>query len=157
MEQLSPSLRTRIYVIAGLEVAGIVLDIVMNASLLDLQPAPPRVPLLAACLALNLVLLLLAARLLEQASEEKTVRTYGRFVQVTLVLQLVVCALLLAALLGRFPHQGFLASLSEGLLNLGTSPSRYFVEFFGFLCAALLPLFLLRDHGDPPVLPADDQ
>lgn len=121
MEQLSPSLRTRIYVIAGLEVAGIVLDIVMNASLLDLQPAPPRVPLLAACLALNLVLLLLAA------------------------------------LLGRFPHQGFLASLSEGLLNLGTSPSRYFVEFFGFLCAALLPLFLLRDHGDPPVLPADDQ
>ncbi len=106
MEQLSPSLRTRIYVIAGLEVAGIVLDIVMNASLLDLQPAPPRLPLLAACLALNLVLLLLTARLLEQASEEKTVRTYGRFVQVALVLQLVVYALLLAALLGRFPTRG---------------------------------------------------
>ncbi len=87
MEQLSPSLRTRIYVIAGLGAAGIVLDIVMNASLLDLR----------------------------------------------------------------------LASLAEGLLNLGTSPSRYFVEFFGFLCAALLPLFLFRDQGAPPVLPADDQ
>ena len=44
MEQLSPSLRTRIYVIAGLEVAGIVLDIVMNASLLDLQPPRPGCP-----------------------------------------------------------------------------------------------------------------
>lgn len=77
MEQLSPSLRTRIYVIAGLGAAGIVLDIVMNASLLDLQPAPPRLPLLAACLALNLALLLLAARLLEQASEEKTVGPTG--------------------------------------------------------------------------------
>lgn len=157
MEQLAPSLRTRIYVIAALGVAGVVIDITLNASPTTIQPPPPRLPLLVVCLALNLVLLLLVSRLLEQSSEQASLRSYVRFVQVVLLFQLAMYALLLAAALGFLPAGGVLASLASQLTNLGANPSRYFAEFVGFLVAALLPLFILRDGLEPPVIPGEEE
>ena len=154
MEHLSPSLRTRIYVITVLGVAGVVMDLVMNA--INISPPPPRLPLVAACFVLNLVLLLVVSRLLEQCREEKLLREIGRFTQVLLALQLVVYALLLAAVLGFLPASGPLPLLASKLTDLGANPTRYFAEFFGFLVAAILPFILLRCQGERPSIPADE-